>query len=67
MNYFKIYNSVAFHTFITLCNHHIYLVSKHFLSPQKKTSYLLNNLAPFSPPIRAILSFGYLFFCIKIH
>lgn len=35
-NYFKLYNSVAFSTRTMLCNHHLYLVLKHFRHFKRK-------------------------------
>lgn len=35
INYFKVNNSVAFSTLTVLCNHHHFLVLKHFYHPQR--------------------------------
>ena len=34
--HFKLYNSVAFHTFTMLCNHHHHLLSEGFITPKGK-------------------------------
>ena len=45
ISHLKVYNSMAFSTFTVLCNHHLYQVPKHSITPKK-------NLVPIkkSPP-----------------
>lgn len=47
---FKIHSYMAFDTFLLLCNHHSYLVPKHFSSPQKKAPCALSRHALFPLP-----------------
>ena len=49
INHFKVYNLEAFNPFTTLCNHHLFLVPKHFILA-KGNHYPLGSYSPFSPP-----------------
>lgn len=36
ISHFNMYNSVVIRTFTVLCNHHLYLVPRHFCYPNRK-------------------------------
>ena len=46
---------VAFSICAMLCNQYLYLVSKHFSSPQREVLHPLNSYSPFPPPPNSLL------------
>ena len=47
--FFKVWNLVGFSIFTKLCNHHHYIIPKHFHHPKKETSYPKPPKPPPSP------------------
>lgn len=64
INHLKMYNSVTFNIFVTLCNHHLYPVQKYFHHPKRKLCTFKQSLpVPSSSP--ALTATNLLFVSMK--